>query len=171
MGVFKSLLAVSIAAVSLPGCGESHAPLVLATEYTLGSVDGRPLPFVTDSIRRPDSNRDVRIVGRSVKILSADSAEYSEAEDVVEPFEDGSSIVWASTCFRLRVGYVARRSFVVLAIDTNFFLPFGGPPAIRYDTLTAIGDTLVAQERIETDRVLRLAFVPGGTPTPVCPGP
>jgi hypothetical protein len=171
MRVFKSLVAVSIAAVSIPGCGESHAPLVLAPEYALRSVDGRPLPFVTDSARFPDINRDYRIVGRSVKILSADSADYSEAEDIVEPLGDGSSRVWASTCFRLRIGYVARRSFVVLAIDTNFFLPFGGPPGIRYDTLTAIGDTLVVHERLDTDRVLRLAFVPGGTPTPVCPGP
>ena len=147
-------------------CVETQAPLALGPEYLLTTVNGSPLPFVVDSVRSQGGNFDYRIVGRSIKFLSADSAQYEEASDLVEPLPDGTFNLLAAGCFGVRTVYVAYRSFLVVTIDSNIFHP-PTPVAIRYDTLTPSGDTLIYR-LVQSDRVLRLAFVPGRPATPVC---
>ncbi|SRR6266540_1379763 len=174
MNPSKWLLTICVAAAAscLFGCGDSQAPVLLAPAYTLTSINRNPVPFVTDSTRLPGFNRDVRIVGRSLQFLSADTAVYAEATDVVEPLPDGSLKTWATDCFRLLVGYLERRSFVVLTIDLNVFRGLGDPPVpIRYDTLTVVRDTLVGRQRLDATRVLRLSFTPGQPPAPICQAP
>lgn len=139
---------------------------MLSPEYVLTAVNGSPLPFVVDSVRGQGGNRDYRIVERSITILSADSAQYEQASDIVEPLPGDTSHVLYASCFGMKTVYAAYRSFLVITIDSNIFHP-PTPVAIRYDTLRAFGDTLVYQ-LVESNRVLLLAFVPGRPLTPVC---
>jgi hypothetical protein len=138
----------------------------LSPEYVLTTVNGSQLPYVVDSVRSQGGNRDFRIVGRSIQFLSADSAQYEQASDIVEPLPGGTSNLLEAGCFGVKTVYVAYRSFLVITIDSNIFHP-PAPVPIRYDTLRAFGDTLVYQ-LVESSRVLRLAFVPGRPSTPVC---
>jgi hypothetical protein len=153
-------------AVAVTSCVETQTPLALSPAYVLTTVNGSPLPFVVDSFRGQGVNRDFRIVGRSITFLSADSAQYEQASDIVEPLPGDTSKMLASSCFGVRTVFAAYRSFLVLTVDSNVFHP-PAPVAVRYDTLRAVGDTLVFQ-LVDSNRVLRLAYAPGQSSPAVC---
>ena len=157
--------AILFPALTATSCSDTQAPLTLSSDYVLSTVNGSSLPFVVDSVRSQRSF-DYRIVGRSIKFLSADSVQYEQASDIVQLLPDGSRYVVESACFGMRTVYGAHRSFVVITIDSNRFQP-PAPVPIRYDTLRLFGDTLIYQ-RIDANRVLRFAFVGGQPTSPVC---
>lgn len=164
-------------ALALTACKDTPTEPNLAATYLLAAVDGKPVPAIYDSIFRPDSSaiRLYRILGRSLEIISRDSAQYSQSTDVVERLSDGSLNVRAADCTALTVAYrrVGRR--VILTIDPNVLLFQGAPPQpVTYDTVEVVGSGLVQWKRegptipYPEGRAWRLEYREGTPATPVC---
>jgi hypothetical protein len=171
-----SFIVVSLA-LALAACQDTSTEPSLAASYLLATVDDKPVPAIYDSIFRDDgsSNRLYRILGRSLEIVSRDSAQYAQATDVVERLSDGSLMVWAADCTSLQVAYRRVGHRIILTIDPNILLLPGTPPRpITHDTLEVMGSGLVQWRREgptiahPEGRVWRLEYREGTPAVPVC---
>jgi hypothetical protein len=132
--------------VTLLGCDSSDPEPRLEPSYVLVSVDGGGVPAVLESwVVGAEAVRQLRVVGRTITFVSADSAEYALSRDVVEPLPEGGMETWASSCVAARVPYQRVGDAVILRWDPNQFVPVGQPPSAQpaiLDTLYLDGDRL-----------------------------
>ena len=77
-------VAVLAALLVAAACGDSPSDVEIAATWSLSTVDGKFLPAAVDSFEVNDgAMRLYRIVGRTIDIISSDSARYLLENDVV----------------------------------------------------------------------------------------
>jgi hypothetical protein len=168
--------AVTIAALALvllAACGDDDppvAPLTLASAYRLATVDGRFVPAALDSsVDENGSNRFVRITARTLEFLTADSAQYAEASDVVERLAGGGLTYWSVECHSMRIGWRRAGNLVLLELPPAWMRPEG-----ITDTLTIARRSLLQLHRGPTPpgmpprRSWTLDYREGRPATPLC---
>ena len=117
-----------------PGTGQT---------YQLATVDGRPVPAAVDSFVADDGRmRLVRVTGRSIEFVSADSVQYGVATDIAERGSDGGLTPLQFECTSMRIPYRRAGGNVILDFTT---LPTKPIPSL--DTLRVSGRQLVQRLR------------------------
>lgn len=169
-------LVLPIAALALLAaiaCDDGPTEPRLGAAYRLVTVDGRPLPAAYDSIFLFDgSNRFFRITGRLLELVSADSADYAEATDVVERLAGGGFTPWTIECSRRRIAWRREGNRIILV-----GVPWTAPPMVRNDTLEMSGGSLIQWRREppaddqSTGRVWRLTYTASRTSPSACAPP
>lgn len=162
------------ACLLLAACGDDGeppvAPLPLATAYYLVAVDGQPLPAAIDS--SIDDGGDVtlvRIVARTLELVSADSAQYAELNDVVERLAGGTLTPWSVNCSSMRVGWRRVGNQIVVDLPPSWMRPDG-----MVDTLTLARRALFQVHRephppgTPARRSWPLEYREGRPATPLC---
>lgn len=128
---------VSLCAVFAAGCGDSPTGPSTGSVYVLDSVNGLPVPAALDSATVGESRILYRIVGRSVEIVSRDSALYAWATDAVERAEDGTLERRSFDCEARQVAWTQEGDRLILSAAA-----VQHPPSTGFPNRPAINDTL-----------------------------
>ena len=161
-----ALAALAALALPLAGCEPEPVAPRLGLAYTLARFDAQPMPAVTDSFQLDNRVLLRRITGRAIVLVTADSADYAWATDVVErePLSGALQPVRAD-CVQVRVAW--RRAGANLMLD---FSGMPGPRVPMVDTLRISGERLLQQYRDDLNVATgyRLAYRETKDPPPLC---
>lgn len=138
---FVHLCAVLALAPILVACSEAPAIPPATSFHVLVALDGQPIPAAYDSVHFENTNRFLRVTGRTLEIFSADSAHYAQATDVIERMPSGEVVEWSASCTTQRVPYRRVGDRLILTVLDN--------GSLRDDTLEVAGSTLIQWMREE----------------------
>ena len=156
----------AVAIVLLGACEPDPLAPRAGMAYTLATLDGRSMPAVVDSFNLDNRVLLRRIAGRALVLVSADSADYAWATDIVEREPLGGTLQPVrADCMQVRIPW--RRAGANVILD---FSGMPGPPVPAIDTLRVSGERLVQRYRDEKDftNEYRLAYRETKAPPPLC---
>ena len=138
--LLRAAAIVAIAAgVSAASCDSGPTAPEVGASYRLVAVDGRSLPAAIDSFAASGRTRITRVSGRSLALLSADSAQYTMSTDVIDRDPVTGAVFPVSfECTSLRVPWRRAGKHVILDFT-------GIPGFLRWpvDTLRTSGTALL----------------------------
>lgn len=123
----------------------------------LASVNGLAVPAALDSATIGESHILYRVVGRSIEIVSRDSALYAWATDAVERAADGSLERQSFACEARQVAWTQEGDRLILSAAA-----VQHPPSTGFPNRPAINDTL----QMRSGRLLHEVHQPPSIPYP-----
>jgi len=169
----KALAVGCVPLLVLAACGDSPTGPRAGIDYMLATANGIALPAAIDSAPLGPNTNIVRITDGAIEFISADSAVYVRASELLLRDANGAVLQEAATCESRRVAYMREGSRVVLHADAFTLPPSQGGsmvPALD-DTLEVSGNTLrrtITSQLSGTPRPVQLEYRTGRRSQPLC---